>query len=302
MNVNITNSTSLLPPLTDSLYDGLHFLLGSLYFLLAACTLGLLLYKRFRAGEMKELWKIFFFCFIIVASTIRGAWSIVNPLYNNKSIAISNRVDLFLNLYPSLLFFSCYIILLFMWVELFHFTKHKRRGLEIDKTKMFLAVVLIAMHVVYLILFVVDVALFDSNWTFAEAPVNITEKLMVLYLAFLYLLSTVLFCVYGILIVLHLRSTQDIVEVAHLITPGGDSEFIAKKMKRVLWRSLLLTSVIVCAFLVRAVLVFVSFFFNWEAVRFFDLVYFTCLEIIPVSLMLIILQTKSKKKTPTRDN
>lgn len=50
---------------------------------------------------------------------------------------------------------------------------------------------------------------------------------------------------------------------------------------------------IVCIFLVRAAFVFIGFFSNWSFVSYFDLVYYGCTEVLPISAMFFILLYRS---------
>lgn len=211
------NGTSPTPPPTDPVYVYTHYALSALYALLACFTLSWMIFKCITKSGKMEFWKAMFFVLIVVACIIRGTEAILNPLYlGGLHYHFAGKIDLLLNFYPSILFFTDYIILLFLWIEIYHFD-NRRSGLKIKRTRLPLLIVIIVMHVIYFLLFIVDLIVYGSeNWEFGRPPRNVTDKIMVIYIAVLYCLSCVLYFVYGFLMWRKLKETQNIVEVFNM--------------------------------------------------------------------------------------
>jgi hypothetical protein len=129
---------------------------------------------------------------------VRGTWAFLCPFELDGVIDLTNRTDFYMNLVslerrkrmqystltrvlllqvPSFLFFSNYLILLFVWAELYHF-----HGMNINRLRVHLFVVLGVMYVAVIVLFVVDVAIYESVAVPVSGAVNIPEHIMILYL------------------------------------------------------------------------------------------------------------------------
>ncbi len=150
-----TNGTSVPEPITladPQLYAATHYALAALYGVLVVSTVAIVIVKLHR-GTLKEAWKLCFFAFVVSGSLLRGAWALLCPFELYETVNISNRLDFYLNLSPSFLFFSNYLILLFVWAELYHF-----HSMSIVKLRVHLSVTLGLMYAVVLVLFIVDVA------------------------------------------------------------------------------------------------------------------------------------------------
>ena len=121
-----------------------------------------------------------------------------------QTMLISNRTDLFLNLFPSCLFFACYMVLLFLWVELYHYPLRSGGGMRIHHLRVHLWFALGAMVGIFLVLFLVDALLFPSGWVPISSPANIVERVLILYLATLYVVCCAAFTIYGGLVLVPL--------------------------------------------------------------------------------------------------
>jgi hypothetical protein len=240
---------------------------------LAITTVILVIVKACR-GTLKETWKVFFFIFVILGSCLRGLWALFDPLMLANTLQLSNRTDLFLNIFPSVLFFSCYLILLFIWVELYHYPVRGR--MRIHHLRVHLWVVLGVMFAIFLVLFLVDLIVFPSKLVSISSPSNVVERILILFVAAIYVITCVAFTVYGFLVLVPLWRTKG----------GADS---AGKRRDMLLRLLALTMLIMIIFLVRAAMVFIGYFSNWSFISFFDLLYYVTCEILPIFMMFFIL-------------
>jgi hypothetical protein len=180
-----TNSSTPLPVADPHVYNLTHYVLAGAYFVLTLFTLGLVVYKC-ASNTLRETWKVLFFAFVILGAAMRGCWAVFDPLMLNQTMLITNRTDLFLNLFPSALFFSCYLVLLFLWIEVYHYPRAS--GLRIHHLRLHLWVVTISMMAIFLILFVVDATVFPSEFVTVSSPANIVERVLILYVATLYVL------------------------------------------------------------------------------------------------------------------
>jgi hypothetical protein len=261
------NSTTLL---TDrSVYNATHFVLAGAYFVLTLFTLALVAFK-YATGSLRETWKMGFFLFVILGSAMRGCWAVFDPMMLDNSIVISNRTDLFLNLFPSCLFFGCYIVLLMLWVELYHYPLRSGGGMRIHHLRVHLWFILGAMMGIFLVLFLIDALVFPSSYKRISTATNVVERILILYLASLYIITCVAFSVYGGLVLVPLCRKPE-------------------RRRDTVLRILGLTMLIMLIFLVRAAMVFIGFFANWSIVSYFDLVYYFSCEILPIFFMFLIL-------------
>lgn len=220
---------------------------------------------------------MFFFAFVVSGAILRGTWALLAPLELAGSIALTNRTDFYLNLSPSFLFFSNYVVLLFVWAELYHY-----HGMTIYRLRAHLAVTLGCMYLLVLVLFLVDMIGYDSVAVPISSPQNVPQHILIIYLAVLYIATSTAFGVYAYLILVPLARRHQ----------HHDSNVDRARLIR---RLLSLTGLIVFIFLFRAAMVFIGFFDNWSVINWFDLVYYGTCEILPLFLMLFILLYRPAK-------
>lgn len=178
------------------------------------------------------------------------------------------------NQFPSFLFFSNYLILLFVWAELYHY-----HGMTIHRLRRHLIVVMGVMYAGVAVLFLVDLIAYRSNAVTLSSAQNVPQFILIIYLALLYLVTSGAYGVYAVLILVPLARRVGLDE-------SGDRG-------RVIRRLLALTGLIVGIFLFRACMVFIGFFSNWSVINWFDLVYYGSCEVMPIGLMLFILLYRS---------
>ena len=154
------------------------------------------------SNTLREMWKVLFFSFVVLGSAMRGCWAVFDPMMLNQTMLISNRLDLFLNLFPSALFFSCYLVLLFLWIEVYHYPRAS--GMRIYHVRVHLWLVTGSMMCIFLILFLVDAFAFPTDYVSVSSPSNIVERILILYIASLYVLCCSAFFIYGVLVLVPL--------------------------------------------------------------------------------------------------
>eukprot|EP01129_Flabellula_baltica_P008558 TRINITY_DN3411_c0_g1_i2.p1 TRINITY_DN3411_c0_g1~~TRINITY_DN3411_c0_g1_i2.p1 ORF type:complete len:186 (-),score=10.56 TRINITY_DN3411_c0_g1_i2:27-584(-) len=165
-----------------------------------------------------------------------------------------------LNIFPSFLFIADYIVILFLWIETISENLHNHR-----KRNFFIIVSLILF--VSLVMFTIYIIEDEES-----VRTKILDVIFV-YVAGLYVIVSVAFIINGILMSF-VNSTYK----AYLIYP----------------RVKVMTGIVVFFFLIRAAfgmsnLLFANTLFP-KIYYWFDIVYWTLLEIIPLILMLLILQ------------
>lgn len=215
---------------------------------------------------------------MVAGAIVRGTWAFICPLELSGSVALTNRSDFYLNLSPSFLFFSNYVILLFVWAELYHY-----HGMTIFRLRGHLAVTLGVMYLVVLVLFLVDILAYETEAVPISSAQNIPQHILIIYLAVLYIATSTAFGVYAYLILAPLARRR---------SSNAESNVDRARLIR---RLLSLTLLIVFFFLFRAAMVFVGFFNNWSVINWFDLVYYGVCEILPLFLMLFILLYRPAK-------
>jgi len=258
-------------------YDAAHFVLAFLYavmFLLSVACWALFYFS----SHLRLNWQKIFHPFLMAGTLSRMGFFLLQPFIMEGNLELPNRVNNILDSLPSFFFFTDYLIILFLWAEVYHF----REGLQLKRLGVVFALVNVAMYMGLVLLYTLDVTISKRVYTAASEDISTIEKVIQGYLATIYLSTSLGYLSYGLMIYLKLSASQT--------TPKG--RWAVRKIQ-------LLASIISVCFLIRAILVVLDIFQVDLSVHWWlDLVYYASLECLPLLLMIVILHATREPKRP----
>lgn len=188
-------------------------------------------------------------------------------------INIPNSVNFIMGTLPPFLFLACYMLILFLWAEIYH----EVTGEQEKKMKYIYFGIQGVLHGLVIISFIVNAA---------TAPVTIShqvtineplERAVMIIDAILYILTALGYLVYGI--GFYYKFTR------------VNRALLAKMRRTILPKVKYMTALTSLCFFVRGGMTLSNAFSNWpNAFWWFDSFYYIILEIVPVILMLFILR------------
>lgn len=269
----------------------------AVWFFLSVVYLLLEIYGTYRLSLSTDQYYSFlvqpqklFYVLLIFGCIARIVYFILQPLLIFGFIVLSNTLNNFLSLFPGFIFFSAFLVLLFLWIEAYYIARES----PIRHLKHYFYVTIAVMWVCFACLIVCDAiycrisnstkATQDCSSLFGGLALTPCEKGVYYFDAVVYISISFFFTLFGVLIFLKMRSVPTL-----------------KRRKQVLRKVLLMSSMCVIAFLTRAVMTLINIFdpyiFNvrWVA----DGLYWTLLEALPILLFLIILRSNEREANPT---
>lgn len=185
---------------------------------------------------------------------------------------------------PPFLFLSCYILILFLWAEIYH---------EVEPTKQKRLQVIYfgqqgVLYGIVGILFLVDILTTRSEYKSQVEIGSPPERAVLVIDAILYIATALAFLVYGIGFYYKFTRVNRalLVKMRHGILP---------KVKY-------FTALCSLCFFVRGGMTLSNAISNWPSYFWwFDMCYYLLLEIVPICLMLLILRAKNTQRVETSD-
>jgi len=237
----------------------------------------------------KDCW-MWLFDFVLISGVIaRIVYFVFQPISQEAILDVSDQVTLILNTFPSFLFFTVYFIILFFWMEIFHFKRTDIRSL----CPLFY-VVNVIMYGVFALLcilyFIVDL--------------DIAKQTVFIYDVVIFFLLGIGFFVYGILIYRKLQ--QDYARASKHYKQQYQAPK-KKKAKTIVYKVLLLAILITIEFFLRAGYILWASVLDTQYLTlwWFDPFYWFVLECVPLLVMLGILHssilTKIRKRLIRKD-
>mmetsp|Transcript_794 Transcript_794/g.2879 ORF Transcript_794/g.2879 Transcript_794/m.2879 type:complete len:293 (-) Transcript_794:116-994(-) len=273
-------------------YDVTHFVLCVEYVVLFAVSCWMLasLYNNTR---LKRAWQLGFFCFINAGCAVRCVFNFAQPFIIEDIIHVENSVNFFFNNLPSFFFCSAYSILLYHWAHIVHLrnraVRHDPTAPTTLKSRLLhskLAIVFCAINVVvYLvvfILFAVDILSQDNDDTNVSNPENPVEDSISIIIASCYILGSIGFLVYGI------QAYRTFKRYALVST---------SQRSIIEWKLRLMVLLVPLCFTIRASIIIYGLFVTLSANWWFDFVYYNCLELFPLLMLLALLHAASNRQT-----
>jgi len=266
------------------LYDVSHFVLACEYIVLIFFPCAALYRAPQKWPLTPQIW--FYLCFIF-GSIGRMTFFIMSPFVYEGNLVIPLTPRLLWNTLPSFFYLTGFSIVLALWAEIYHNPKGRRAGESFTIDLMYMPLILfnsvlyIVASIFYTTIFIVIGFTGDETQT---VPTNNTSRLPFFQITFVYFVLGILFAIYGYLIVRQLRGNLS--------------------RTSLMWKVGVIASICAVAFEVRgAITIFTSFIpeqYMSEDLWFIDIVYYTLLEVLPLSCMLLILMLQTPIKEERR--
>ncbi|ELR17115.1 uncharacterized protein ACA1_057510 [Acanthamoeba castellanii str. Neff] len=265
----------------DMRYDITHFVLAGLYFFL--CLLSIFCMLRLCVVGHFKRWQLFFHPIFFLGTLVRMVFFLLQPLVMEREIHIPNKANMFMNSLPSWFFFTDYLIVLFLWAEIYHFARGGE--LTIKKLSPVFWSLTITMYCAVILLYVFDATLMQSEDTSFSKAGNPVEETLLIVDAAIFICSSLAFMIYGTAIYLRL---------VHSV-PTANRRSLLRRIQ-------IMTTMISFGFCCRAVIILLNVFVfpDMSERWWFDLAYFTALEWFPLLVMLGILHKASNTKKTIR--
>jgi len=219
--------------------------------------------------------------------TIRGTFFLIQPLVQEHRYHVSVSVNFLINTCPTFFFFSTYMILLMMWGKIYSLS-YDRNSFQIQfnsitnkKLSFVLIVVNTLMYLFMALMYVLDALRIGGSTTATSPkitgnPVSIYQYIVLIFTSFMYVGTTCGFFVYGYLI--YKNRFYERVGIVRSV-----------KQNRLLQRIGLLGFICIVCFWIRAFLTILQLIVPFANIWWINGVYYFCLEIIPLTLMLAVL-------------
>jgi len=284
--------------LYHELYDGVHIILSVLYFILVVfCITNIV---RLWSKIQRQLpWNRIFYPLLLAGCIIRCVFNFLQPFSMEKELYIPEQIDNILSFLPSFIFFTTYLLILFRWAEIYHLAlpHHSSTQLSITTTpttssnsvtlrRIFFTLITI-MYLSVVSLFIVDFTMYPLVVKPYSETSNVIEKVIGLYDASLYLLTSLGFVVYGVKIFHSFRNKNYYSHSGYQLSPARNI---------VIRRIVIITVLVVFSFSTRGCIAIWSVICmpGVSEMWWFDFAYYCSLEIVPLLLMLRILRFDGK--------
>lgn len=284
-------------------YDVVNQLLAYLY--LTVFSVAAMLTMRLRqASWWPPSWQKIFHSIILVGSFVRFLFFALQPWIREDEFTMSNSVNIVLNSFPSVLFFTTYLLLLFFWAELMrvsHSPAHQAnaRPSTVGTRPYYLTLATITLAIA-VVLYIIDNAMYGdrtSNISHISTPV---EHVIWFYLVFLAFLTVMGFVYFGF------RMIRMVLFMGH---SSSDTmipwKSLSQPRRTILIKVAVISTVCTITFLCRAIadtMATISTFSGLFARSWWiNLGYFLVLEVLPLILILYVLRLSSKTKNKGGD-
>jgi len=262
-------------------YDIDHFVLSFFYVILFFVSLGTL-FRLVRFRHFSSSWQWIFYPLFLTGCFVRATFFVLQPLIIEDIITLDNQLNFLLNSLPSLLFFSDYLIILFLWAEIYHNIHGSNHAKIVLLRPVFIAVT-VSMYSCAFILYIIDFVHEKptSNSSVAYDS-NRTEFVLSLFVISFYFFTSLAFLFYGIRIYSKFQ------------------KFLAShsKIRRQIMRKIFSITLLVSGcFFLRVVIVTYGTIENLSELWWFDGCYFFFLEWFPLTMMMYILHGDQRRRT-----
>eukprot|EP01119_Soliformovum_irregulare_P021869 TRINITY_DN7363_c0_g1_i1.p1 TRINITY_DN7363_c0_g1~~TRINITY_DN7363_c0_g1_i1.p1 ORF type:complete len:290 (-),score=9.67 TRINITY_DN7363_c0_g1_i1:58-927(-) len=251
-------------------YDISHHLLAVGYTLLAFVSL--IVFVRGMISRHLSIWASFFYPFLMIGCCVRSVYFVLLPGDIENWWNVSGRVMYVLNSLPSFVIFTNYLILLFIWVEIYHFSHGKPSdGHKGDRLKRLFFGINGVMYLILVVLYIL--ALVVEHFTLDTT--NYAQIAMAIFISVLYLLTTVGFLIYG----------------SRLYFKFVSMPVYTKSRRRVLRKIQIICALVSLCFLTRMGVdtITIALNKNPSIYAWGDFVYYFPLDVLPLALMVYLL-------------
>jgi Ni,Fe-hydrogenase I cytochrome b subunit len=257
-------------------HDITHFILSVLYSLLG--LLSILWIIRLCLAHHFKRWQLIFHPIFLLGTAARAAFFFLQPFIIENSIQLPSGVNFMLNSLPSWFFFTDYLIILFLWVDIYHSTRTKEPAKNgLNPLFWFLNA---AMWASVSVLYFLDILVMEK-----KNSLNPLEETLVILGATVYILTSLAFLIYG---------TSIYMRLAHQVTTSVYGQVL-------LWKIQIMTTMVSVVFFCRAtIMLLVAFVFpSFTTYWWFGIAYYLSLEWFPLLVMLGILHIVSTQRKYT---
>jgi len=226
-----------------------------------------------------KIWQKIFYAFVLFGTLWRGTSFFIMPAIQQDKISLSNLFNVFFNTYPSVIFFTAYFVILFLWVEIFHFTTAESSGSTLRQFRTLFFFTNVFIHILVLVLFTLDAFTHDPDDD-AEIPTynTIYQKFIVSFCALMYFVFSFAFGFYGFKLYQYFQNMKQ-------LTRHG-----------VVSKLLSITIIFTIFFSIRGVLVILGIVYDLGSdYWWYDPIYYFFFELVPISLMFLVFRSQTTK-------
>jgi hypothetical protein len=265
-------------------FDISHFVLSLMYLALAIYT-AVMLFKLVCGRAAIIRWQRLFLVLSFVAALGRVVYFACAIPVREAFVVVPSHVLFVLSSAPAFLYSACYLIVLFVWIEL-HVTAGqadlKDPEFKIQRTRPIFLTIVALIWVAVVTLYVVDFAMFETKTTQVSTTTNLAEMVLIVFIALLYLATAIAFLIYGSRFYAELRRS------------GSKMFTVHSRRQRIVLEVQVITLVITLCFLIRGALTIWQIFLQEDvsASWYADLLYFSFLEFLPILMLTIILRPR----------
>jgi hypothetical protein len=270
---------------TNLRYDIVHWVLAVIYFLLFLISLGVV-GRLIRKNHWNLRWQKVFHPLFWGGCLIRSVFFLLAPFIMENTVVLDNKVNVVLNTLPTYFFFSDYLIILFLWAEIYHYAQEKEAP-TIQRLQPIFFGVNIVMYVILGILYALDWILNRDHEYFPIAmAANTEQRIIWIFGVAIYTFTSVGFLVYG----------------ARIYYKFSRLPTYSPKRQRVLRKIQIITVLVSLCFIIRVVIIILgSVIWSWSEYWWLDGAYFFLLEVVPLLMMLQLLHGEDPKKPRIAD-
>eukprot|EP01117_Protostelium_nocturnum_P016397 TRINITY_DN6492_c0_g1_i1.p1 TRINITY_DN6492_c0_g1~~TRINITY_DN6492_c0_g1_i1.p1 ORF type:complete len:315 (-),score=66.76 TRINITY_DN6492_c0_g1_i1:25-969(-) len=265
-------------------YNSIHFVLAGIYFMLFIFSI-LFFVRLLRHTHMTFSWQRFFHPTLSLGCIIRSAFFTLQPFIATGVIEVPQRLNLFLNLLPTYLFFACYLIILFLWAEIYHKSAWRSRSAHYFRP-LYLGIVAF----IFLVVFILEAL----DWAHKQPPLTIEQQRyplnvgvyqtsISLFALFLYSCVGLGFLIYGLMV------WRAVAQRSSFATESSGQHIKHK----VVFLTVLIN---ICFFSRIGLITWALIITSPSTWWWFDGSYFLALEVVPLVLMLMVLHSTPKRK------
>ncbi|EFA86689.1 hypothetical protein PPL_00491 [Heterostelium album PN500] len=265
-------------------YDITHIFLTFTYMVLGAITVYAWYYRP--TSNVSPIQKLFY-PILLLGVLVRAVFMLMQPWIRESDLQIPNQANIVMNTLPSFLFFSNYLIVLFIWTEMYLIFNGGSMIL-VHRLPVIFNLIATLMYVTIIVLYALDFALYPLQYRTVSQFSETVEYIIGYYDGICFIVLALAFAGLGLCLVIKFRRPHQ--------------NFTEDKRKIILKRVSLVSLLVVVCFIIRA---FITLFAvnrfnlisgNWW---WFDGIYFFGFEVVPIAIMLYLLRmNNSNSQSP----
>jgi len=274
-------------------YEISHLILAVVYIILSGAALWNIVrvamvkrnvaFQHLHPRGTNNVWHYMFNPLFFIGALMRVAAFILQALIYEGRVPIDNATNFQILYVPSFLFFATYLIILFRWANIYH------NSYEISSVKVRYLQKLLFWIIVIMFSILFGLCIFDeveSNKTDNVPTIEDKSELaIVIYCIFLYISTSLGFVFYGLCLS---------IKIAKMPVRSPTLVLHCERIQR-------FTTLVCFAFMVRSA--FLIYFTIDQSVIagwwWFDIAYYSCLEVLPLIVMLYVLKMANRKADNT---